>query len=118
MTFSTSSPLFQFYISTIKTNAVTHPKVGDWACFNSILVRLKHNDYLMQMYNQSFNSILVRLKQAEHLTPRWKLFSFNSILVRLKPGLSYSDAQAFDMFQFYISTIKTCRRPERGSRAW
>ena len=79
---------FQFYDSPIKSSVPYESSIIRFACFNSMIVRLKdvrstsrRNSFL------SFNSMIVRLKvfQSSPLTRPHNCF--NSMIVRLKEGI-------------------------------
>ena len=103
---------FQFHTGSIKrwgpiSAWFTLTAWSAWQGFNSILVRLKGNQYDAAALTKSFNSILVRLKANRIQWDRLiELLSFNSILVRLKEHSYNKCMKPREVFQFHTGSIK------------
>ena len=77
--------------------------------FNSTLVQLKDiSKTLLHCVLNSFNSTLVQLKEDLDRVFCVRLLSFNSTLVQLKGEKFLSDLRVAGLFQFYLSSIKSC----------
>ena len=103
-----SCETFQFHKGTIKTNVCVFDGTASLH-FNSIKVRLKHDDTsVVFLYSHHFNSIKVRLKHFMGMSKENPLkFQFHKGTIKTR--LLRSWHFILMLFQFHKGTIKTLK---------
>ena len=97
-----SSPLFQFYLSSIKRHVPTLGRLGK-SSFNSTLVQLKDDyDYINRQSFDKFQFYLSSIKSIMYDDWQMPVYCFNSTLVQLKEEMT---AMFFDEKTCFNSTL-------------